>query len=566
MAQFGAFFLGIVLLLLPVSAQIPAGQFPAAPGLPQAPARDATPKTGTARIRGRVLAADTGQPLRKAQVRAISPDLRENRLATTDRDGLYEFTELPAGRYQLTASKGSFVQLQYGQTRPFEAGKPLEIGEGQTIEKVDFGLPRGSLITGRVMDEFGEPATDVQVAALRYQFVQGRRQLVPAGRTVTTNDLGEYRVFGLPPGQYYVSATLRAGNPLDGATADRSGYAPTYYPGAPGVSGAERLTVELAQTRSGIDVVLATTRLSRITGTVVDSDGKPMTNGVILMVQVTAGLTASTGGQIKPDGTFTIANVPPGEYTMVGLNPQAVLGGGGAPELISAAVVVGGEDINNFRLAGVKSSTVSGRVILPQASNNIRGSSIQLVTTSPRPDLVIGLGGGGPIRVNDDLTFQTKVQPGQRLIRLGPQVQGATLKAVRLNGVNVTDGGIEFRSEEDVTGLEVELTTQASELSGVVTDARSQPVRDYSVVVFARDSGRWTNASRYLGGGRPNQDGVYKVRNLPPGDYYAIALDYVEPGSGTDPEFLERIRNRATEFSLTDGQIRALDLKLVTGL
>jgi protocatechuate 3,4-dioxygenase beta subunit len=212
MAQFGAFFLGIVLLLLPVSAQIPAGQFPAAPGLPQAPARDATPKTGTARIRGRVLAADTGQPLRKAQVRAISPDLRENRLATTDRDGLYEFTELPAGRYQLTASKGSFVQLQYGQTRPFEAGKPLEIGEGQTIERVDFGLPRGSLITGRVMDEFGEPATDVQVAALRYQFVQGRRQLVPAGRTVTTNDLGEYRVFGLPPGQYYVSATLRAGS------------------------------------------------------------------------------------------------------------------------------------------------------------------------------------------------------------------------------------------------------------------------------------------------------------------------------------------------------------------
>src|SRR6185295_12445372 len=125
-------------------------QFPAAPGFPGIQRRDANPKTGTARIRGRVVAADSGEPLRKAQVRATSAELRESRLATTDRSGAYEFTELPAGRYQLTASKGSFVQLAYGQTRPFQPGKPLEIAEGQTIERVDFGLPRGALITGRV--------------------------------------------------------------------------------------------------------------------------------------------------------------------------------------------------------------------------------------------------------------------------------------------------------------------------------------------------------------------------------------------------------------------------------
>src|SRR6266536_3267820 len=189
--------LGILLVSSAASAQVAAGQFPGAPGLPPAAPRDVQPKIGTARIRGRILAADTGQPLRKAQVRAISPELRENRLTTTDRDGVYELIELPAGRYQLTASKGSFVQLQYGQTRPFEAGKPIEVADGQTLEKMNFSLPRGSLIVGRVIDEFGEPATDVQVSALRYQFVQGRRQLVPTGRTVTTNDIGEYRLFGL---------------------------------------------------------------------------------------------------------------------------------------------------------------------------------------------------------------------------------------------------------------------------------------------------------------------------------------------------------------------------------
>jgi hypothetical protein len=134
------------------------------PGLPQLPPRDTGLKTGTARIRGRVLAADTGEPLRKAQVRATSAELRENRLAATDANGVYEIKEVPAGRYQLTASKGSFVQLQYGQTRPFEAGKPLEVGDGQTIDKVDFSLPRGSLITGRVIDELGEATVDVRVS------------------------------------------------------------------------------------------------------------------------------------------------------------------------------------------------------------------------------------------------------------------------------------------------------------------------------------------------------------------------------------------------------------------
>lgn len=562
------FFLFLLSVLVsPVAgAQAPSGAGAPAPGLSQAPSRDNSTKTGTARIRGRVVAADTGQPLRKAQIRAQSPELRENRLAITADNGTFELIELPAGRYQLTASKGSFVQLQYGQSRPFEAGKPLEVGEGQTIEKVDFALPRGALITGRVLDEAGEPTTDVQVTALRYQFLQGQRRLVPAGRPATTNDIGEYRIFGLPPGQYFVSATLRTGNPNDAAATDRSGYAPTYYPSAPNVGGAERLSVELGQTRTAVDVVLSPARMARVSGTVVDSDGKPMTNGVLVLAQTDAGLSASAGGQIRPDGSFTLANVAPGKYTIIALNPQTFLGGGGAPELISAILTVSGEDINGFQIAGLKSAVVTGRVVLPQADGGaVRPATIQLMTVPVQAELNVGLGGGGLIRVGDDLAFEMKVQPGMRLIRLAPQVQGVRLKAVRLNGDDVADSGIDFQSGKDLNGLEVELTTQQSELSGVATDARGQTVRDYSVIVFPRDSQRWGNGSRYLGGGRPDQDGRYKVRNLPAGDYYAIALDYVEPGSGTDPEFLARVRDRATAFSMTDGQVRSLDLKLVTG-
>src|SRR5262249_5082205 len=159
-----------------------------------------------------------------------------------------DFKDLPAGRYQLNASKGSFVTLAYGQLRPFEQGKPIDIKDAQTLEKVDFALPRGSVITGRVVDEFGEPTADVQVMAMRYQFLQGRRRLTPAGRPNMTNDIGEFRIFALPPGQYYLSATLRNFNgPMDATTDDRSGYAPTYYPGTASVTEAQRITVAIGQ-------------------------------------------------------------------------------------------------------------------------------------------------------------------------------------------------------------------------------------------------------------------------------------------------------------------------------
>ena len=85
----------------------------------------------------------------------------------------------------------------------------MDLPAGQTLEKVVIGLPRGSVIAGRIVDEFGEPLTGAQVSVQRYAYVNGMRQLRPAGQGDRTDDQGAFRVFGLPPGEYYVSATLR---------------------------------------------------------------------------------------------------------------------------------------------------------------------------------------------------------------------------------------------------------------------------------------------------------------------------------------------------------------------
>ena len=526
-----------------------------------APPRDASAKTGTARIRGHVFAADSGQPLRKVIIRAFSPELRENRSTTTDMQGSYELKDLPAGRYSLSTSKGGYVGLSYGQTRPFEAGKPLQVLDGQTIEKVDFSLPRGGVITGRIVDEYGEAVSDVAVMAMRYVFMEGRRRLSPTARSSMTNDIGEFRIFGLPPGSYYLSATLR--NFMAAETDDRSGYAPTYYPGTGNVAEAQKLTVGLGQTVSDINMPLVTARTSRVSGTAVDADGRPMAGGFVSMLQRTGiAMFGMTGAQIKADGGFVIPSVAPGDYQL-----QATAGGGlGADgDYASTQLTVVGDDVTGVHLIGVKPSSATGRIIVdPAAAKSLQPSTIRLYISPVNPDNSLFMGSGGG-KVNDDLTFELKTRPGTSVIRLGSMLPGWSLKAVRLGGADVTDAGIEFRPNENVEGIEVELTNHPAEVSGLVTNDRDEPVKDYSVVIFARDREKWNASSRYFGMGRPDQDGRFKVEALPPGRYYAVALDYADPGEARDPDFLEKLQDKATTFTLGEGEAKVMDLKVQSG-
>lgn len=530
----------------------------AQPGFPPqgGPPRDnAQPKAvGTATIRGHVVAADTGQPLRKAQVRIFSGELRENRTMSTDVDGKYEFKEVIAGRYNITASKGSYVALQYGQLRPFEPGKPLEILAAQTIEKVDFALPRGAVLTGRVLDEFGDPLPDAMVSVQRYQNMGGQRRLIPAGRTSMTNDVGEFRLFAVPPGQYYLSATLR---PMGmGDTDDRSGYAPTYFPGTTSIAEAQKVTVGLGQILNDINMALMPSRMSRVSGTASDSQGRPMA-GMVMAVPRGDSMMMMFGppAQIKPDGSFVVSGLAPGRYML------QVRGPSGDGEGAYAEVTVSGDDVNGLRLVATKRSTVTGRVIVdPAVAKSLRPSSVQLGLQAVQMDMMMM--GTQVAALTDDLTFELKAAPGQFRLTMFNQPAGWTIRAVRYRNADVTDTGLDVRANEDLADVEVELSNRPIDLSGVVTNAKGEPVKDYSVIVFPTDRDKWTPNSRYLRTSRPDQDGRYKVSGVPPGAYLVIALDYLDQNEWNDPEFLDRIRAKATTFSVNEGETKSVDLRI----
>jgi hypothetical protein len=225
-------------------------------------------------------------------------------------------------------------------------------------------------------------------------------------------------------------------------------------------------------------------------------------------------------------------------------------------------ITVGTEDIAGLQLMAVRPSYARGRLVVDPAQQSSLPSRLSLMLT---PLQMLPMIGNTPAAVQDDLGFELKAGPGTYRLNLAPPAPGWTIRSVRLNGADVTDAGLEIKANEDVSGIEVELTNKLTTISGLVTNARGDLVKDYSAVVFAQDASRWGGNTRYQSLGRPDQDGRFKVTGLPAGDYYIVALDRVDIGEVGDPEFLERIRTRASTLFLNDGETKTVDLKIQQG-
>ena len=533
--------------------------------VPGMPAREAqAQKTGTAQLGGRLLDADTNKPLRRATVRAFGAELREGRSATTDAQGRWTIRSLPAGKYTISVTKGGYVTLNYGQRRPFEAGQQVDVAAGQAVENLDMVLPRGGVITGRIQDEFGEPFAGIRVVPMRLRYFNGQRRLMAFGTGDVTDDIGQYRLHGLSPGEYYVSATNSAIT-FD-VSEDKMGYAPSYFPGSAMLSEAQRVTVSVGQETGNINFDLAPTRVATISGTATNSQGKPLANSVVMMVSplLFGGVSTISPAMVRPDGSFTISNVAPGDYHLevfaVGdLQQFASSQGQIAPsEAASLQLTVTGEDITGVNLVSAPTSTATGRVVFegePQAK--VSPGAVMIMAMAPIQTSIVP---GGIGKVRDDWTFEVKGLLDKRIFRVNPP-PGWFLKSVTRDGTDITDSGIEIKPGEDVAGVDVLLTRHVASLNGTATRG-DKPSGEYVVVAFAADRARWGNASRFVRTSRPDQSGKFEIKGLPPEDYLVIALDYFEPGEDADPDVLERLRPNATRITIGEGEAKTVTLKV----
>lgn len=523
--------------------------------------------TGTALIRGRVTTQDTGAPVRRAQVRATTSGVPFGRLATTDADGQFELRDLPAGPWSLTAAKPGFVSQRLGQRRPFETVAPVELREGQQLSGANFALPRGGAITGRLLDDFGDPVANARVLVLRSQMVEGLRRLTQTGSGDETDDTGAFRLYGLAPGDYYVAATLRAA-PQD-LSPDRAGYAPTYFPGTGNAGEAQRVRLGVGEEQS-VTFSLLPVRTVRISGTVVSAAGTAPSNGVVALTSTDSdelGVVMPTGGQIQANGAFTISNAAPGSYV---LNVRTGVGrGGGGPrnnpeaEVGSVSLVVGGDDdMTGVTIVTTKGASVEGAVVGDTGArpplDNVR------VTARPLRVSAQPLGGRAsqsPVAANGTFALSSLVGPVS--LRVDGLPQSWVVKSVEVSGDDVTDTGLDLKGTEQITGARITVTDKVTELNGTATSGGAT-AKDYSVVVFAEDQARWTFPTRFVRTARGNQQGTFSLRGLPPGTrYLAAAVSSIDDGEAQDPEFLNGLRERASAVSLRDGEAKTIDLRVI---
>lgn len=531
------------------------------------PSQDQAPSQGTASIAGRVVAGHTGRPVAGATVLLGSRELlRAPRTTKTDAQGRFEFAELVAGSYSLSARSARFLQTFYGQTPSRDRGSPIALRDGERFGRADVSLNKPGAIEGRAFDEFGEPAPDIVVTAYRLQFVAGARRLVAVGgpQADPTDDKGQFRFFGLEPGTYYLCAQC-------GASAEENnagGFAPTYFPGIVDASRSRGLTVTLASDRTGVAIQLVPGRTGRISGSVVHEYGLALQGGMVrLTVQDPSGLSPfAANATVGRDGRFAFLNVPAGAYHLQAAG-RSGSGTGAAGQLAFGSLVTTttGDDAEGVVVIVRPGVTASGRVEFDGDDVPLPRIEDVVVFAQPAgPDASSNSGvfSQTPAQVREDWTFEMRDLSGWGILRpLFRQSSAWALSRVTLDGVDVTDTPMEF-TREDIGGVEILLTSRAGAVRGTVVSAAGEPVRDYAVVVFAVDRARWVYPSRYMALARPDPEGRFEAKGLPPEDYLVIAVPSITGSGWQDPEFLERLRVDATRLLLTEGQSRAIELRL----
>lgn len=597
-----AMLLAIVTLATPALAQ-------------QAPPRDTVRRsipTGTGSIAGSVIVdEDRPKALRRARVTATSAELPDGRTVITRDDGGYRFDELPAGRYTLRAAKDGYVAMAYGARRPTGQGATINVRSAEAVRGINIRLPHGAVIGGLIVDADGQPMPGVAVAALAWRFLPaaGERRLVPAGAAPSvTDDRGEYRIFGLPAGEYVIGAAAHGPGTSTGElqvisdaeigralselrqakpTRSRPGfsppapppssrpalprtavtYAPVYFPGTATVASASLVAVGRGEERLGVDITVEYVPVARVSGFAVFPDAAGANLDVLIIPSERA--VAGEGMRMtraSPAGGFGFIGVAPGRYTVFASAYRGQRAGGAPPiAWASAEIVVNGEDVSGVFVTPQPPLTISGRVAFEGATlppANLSGVRLPLPAVQAIGNAQVEIASA---QLDQRGRFSLSVLPGPyRLAATVPGVRAPLgpwfLTSIAMRGREILDAPLEFQQGAD--DVVVTFSDRATELTGRVVTPAGDAGGDGYAIVFSSNRSTWFPYSRRVAAVRPRDDGTFTIRNLPPGDYFAVATNDVDTGEWHDAALLERLSAGAVRITLGEAEKKVQDLRM----
>ena len=519
-------------------------------------------------IRGTVLSADGESPLAKATVSLRKSGSRRGesqQSARSDDRGQYEFRDLEAGKYLLSVTRNGFLPQNFGQkrVRAFRGqggGTPLTLGDGQVLSGMDFKLIRGGVVEGRVADQDYEPLSRVAVTLSGYQTVRGERVLVPVSRA-QTDDRGQFRLFDIPPGSYFLSATQRGGFPFFGGRRRRGqSFPPTYYPGVPSPEQATGIEVSAGGEVGGFHLTLIEAYTYSVSGRVLSEDGSPAQSVRIMAVNQSGPALASfRGGGATTDlqGVFTVAGLLPGKHRLI-----AWRGRGQEPRIASASVEVIDRDIRELTLALGSGASITGRIVSENEEPALNWRRISVATRSAEGGRRGFMFGGGGGRVEEDFSFRISNLPGG-LYRLSVSLPPGNyyVESIRAEGQEIIDRLIEMNDHDQLSGVEVRVSPNGSRISGMVRSKEDgKAVDGATVLVFSADPQQRGSFSRFTRTTQTDQAGRFDLEGLAPAEYLVCALVEHEPGRESEPEYLNGLEGDSTAIDLSVGEMSSKNL------
>ncbi len=512
-------------------------------------------------IEGSVQNAATGEAIKKVTVnlRQLNSRSMSAFVAATDASGHYKFENVDPGRYNLSADKTGFVQQQYGAKGPSRPGTMLTLTAGQNLKDAVFKLTPQGVVTGRVVDEDGDPVRGVILQSQTYRYSNGKKQLMPSGMA-TTNDLGEYRIFGLAPGRYYVTAFHQSQQQqavvVDPKKNYEEGYGPVYYPNAASADAAAPVEITPGAQLRGIDLTLTKTRTVRLRGVVTTSaTNKPVRANITLMGRESNGMSMnrSSGRGVDEKGNFEIRGVVPGSYFLVAQTYED-----NKQSIAKVPIEVGTSNIDGLQIVVNPPANVTGRVAIENnAETNGATFNVSLQSRVPGP-----FGGGGGAQTEKDGTFKIRnVTPDAYLLNVSGFRDNFYLKSVRLGDADVTEAGLDFTQGVPSGEITAILSPDGGQVDGTVQNDKSEPAAGVMVVLIPSAEKRGNQRLYKIT--TTDSTGKFSLKGITPGEYELFAWEQVEMGAYQDPEFLKPFDSKGESVSIKEKSNETKQLKAI---
>ena len=511
-------------------------------------------------VAGSVLST-TGDPLKKAQITLRRADGRGEGgyAASSDASGAFRFADLAPGKYVLYVQRNGYISQQHSSLG--RASSTFTLASGQQLTGLVVKLAPHGVISGKVTDEDGDPVAQCAVQVLTQRYVRGKRQYQPAGGA-QVNDLGEFRVANLAPGQYIImvvsqsrTAGLVRADVLKNASEEN--HAATYYPSATEPAQATPVSVSAGSDLRGMDIRMIKTRTYHLRGKVIDAATNLPVRDVFLNLMPAYGngmFERGRNGSVVRNaaGTFDIASVLPGSYVLMinGMN-------GGGRVSAQQLVDVANENINDLIVIAGPPLQLSGSVTVDGNESvdfslmrfylePVIGLSINNLMIQPKPDGTFTVANVSSVK----LRLQVMNMP-----------ESTYFKSVRM-GVQETAGSVIDLSGGVGGPVEIVISAKGGQIKGTVKDAKQEPAAS-ALVVLVPDSSR--RDQLHLFKQTPaDQNGSFSLKGVPPGEYTLFSWESIEDGAWQDPAVLLKYEIDGTKVKVAQGGSETVQVKMIS--